>query len=276
MKRLLTLLALCAATLVIQPTIAQTIDNTKPLPAKGARKAHKGWRLVWADEFNGKKVDESSWTRCPENKPDWAFHMSPLDSLCRVRGGVLELHAVKRPEGYDDKRPYLTGGVWSKGKRSIQLGRIDVRARLDCAQGFWPAIWIMPDGNIGWPNGGEIDIMEHLNFEDKLYQTVHSPHTLSKKEPKSQSSFVTKIDPKVFNIYSVVINQDSIEFYLNNVKTATYERMTPAVAEQFPYADYPFYVILSAQLGGEWVGRIEPEDLPVQMDIDYVRFYERK
>ena len=118
--------------------------------------------------------------------------------------------------------------------------------------------------------------MEHLNFEDKLYQTVHSPHTLSKKEPKSQSSFVTKIDPKVFNIYSVVINQDSIEFYLNNVKTATYERMTPAVAEQFPYADYPFYVILSAQLGGEWVGRIEPEDLPVQMDIDYVRFYERK
>ena len=262
-----------------QLSIAQNsskADPTRPASEKGASKAYKGWKMVWADEFNDGKIDETSWERCPEMSPAWAKHMSPLDSLCQEKDGVLQLHAICRPDGYNDPRPYLTGGVQSRDKRSMQLGRFDVRARFDCAQGFWPAIWLMPDVKVPWPKGGEIDIMEHLNFETKLYQTVHSPHTLERRKPESQSSFVSTIDPKVFNLYSVVINEDCIEFYINNVKTATYARMQPDVADQFPYSNHPFYVILSAQLGGDWVGRIEPKDLPVRMDIDYVRFYKRK
>jgi hypothetical protein len=32
-------------------------------------------------------------------------------------------------------------------------------------------------------------------------------------------------------------------------------------------------MILSAQLGGHWIGPIEASQLPVKMEIDYVRFY---
>ena len=47
-------------------------------------------------------------------------------------------------------------------------------ARFDCVQGVWPAIWMMPKSDsIGWPVGGEIDIMEHLNYEGRVYQTIH-------------------------------------------------------------------------------------------------------
>lgn len=273
---LLVLSMLFASQICIAQNTSKSDDNTRPVSAKGARKAHKGWKLVWADEFNDNKIDEKSWERCPANKADWGKHMSNIDSLCQEKDGVLQLHAINCPEGADDTRPFLTGGVQSRGRRSMQLGRFDVRARFDCAKGFWPAIWLMPDTKIPWPKGGEIDIMEHLSFETTLYQTVHSPHTLEHREPKSQSSFTSKIDPNVFNVYSVIIYEDRIEFYANNIKTGTYERMRPDKPDQFPYSEHPFYVILSAQLGGAWVGEVEPKDLPVRMDIDYVRFYQLK
>ena len=249
------------------------IKTTKPYKA---RSAHKGWKLVWADEFNGKEVDPSSWERCPRNGADWGRHMSYLDTLCQVKNGVLELHGICTPEGVNENIPYLTGGVQSRNRRSIRNGRVDVRARFDCGQGFWPAIWLMPDINIPWPHGGEIDIMEHLSYEDIAYQTVHSNHTLKQNQPTSKTSETTHINKAEFNIYSVEVNEDEITFYINDKHTFTYKRMEPTPAGQYPFADHPFYVILSAQLGGSWVGKVEPKDLPVKMEIDFVRFYEKR
>ncbi len=266
------LLCLCAQTVV--SLHAQT---TKSLHIDDDRRARsKGWRLVWADEFDGPTIDASSWSRCPVGNADWMRHMSPLDSLCRVENGTLRLYGVCRPDGADDPRPYLTGGVQSKGKRSIRLGRVDVRARFDCAQGFWPAIWLMPDRDMPWPSGGEIDIMEHLNHNTIAYQTVHSPHTLEHREPEVRNSSTGGIDRDGFNVYSAVVTQYGIEFYINGRHTYTYPRLYPEREDQYPFADHPFYVILSAQLGGSWVGEIDPSQLPVKMEIDYVRFYEKR
>ena len=134
-------LMLCTA---VMPLFAQT-ETGNP------RRAHKGWRLVWAEEFDSDQLDTTSWSRCKAGGADWMRHMSPLDSLCRVEDGTLRLYGIRTPEGLDDDRPCITGGVDSKGKRSLRgPARIDVRARFDCAQGFWPAIWLMPDSDIGW------------------------------------------------------------------------------------------------------------------------------
>ena len=36
---------------------------------------------------------------------------------------------------------------------------VEVRARLACGRGIWPAIWMLgTDGKAGWPALGEIDI----------------------------------------------------------------------------------------------------------------------
>ena len=56
----------------------------------------------------------------------------------------------------------------------------------------------------------------------------------------------------------------------------TYKNQEPELEGQFPFYHYPFYVILSAQLGGSWAGNVGPQDLPVKMEIDYVRVYERR
>ena len=148
MKRIIVVLMAVAMLFAFQTSDAQIIpptgDSTHPVSAKGARKAHKGWRLVWSDEFNDNEIDKSSWSRCPIMSAPWAIYMTDADSLCQEKDGVLSVHAINRPEGCDDKRPFLTGGVETLGKRSLHFGRIDVRARFDCAKGFWPAIWLMP------------------------------------------------------------------------------------------------------------------------------------
>ena len=161
-------------------------QKTQKAQKTNPKHAHKGWRMVWSDEFNGDKVDESSWRRCLRYGSPWNRHMSLLDTLVRVRNGVVELWGVNTPEGYQDSLKFLTGGLESRGKRYIRNGRIDVRARYDCAQGFWPAIWMMPESEKPWPNAGEIDIMEHLNFDDYIYQTVHSYHIEGGHQPKTQ------------------------------------------------------------------------------------------
>lgn len=256
---------------ILIPTLVMAADR----PSKSALR--KEWKLVWKEEFKGKKLDSRSWTRYARNGgSDWDRHMSGLDSLCRVKNGVLQLWGINTPEGYDDNRPFLTGGVGSKGKRAVRNGRFEVRARYDCGEGFWPAIWLMPDTTIRHPYGGEIDIMEHLNFDNIVFQTVHTPHTLFKYEPAIQNYVMVPIKKEEFNTYVVEINNSEIVFYLNGEKTFSYKNQEPELKEQFPFNNYPFYIILSAQLGGSWVGKVNPKDLPVKMEIDYVKFYEKR
>ena len=270
MRRITAIFLLATFLVSSSAVLAQKQQSADPI--KNPNRAYEGWKLVWADEFNGKKLDTDSWERCPRNGADWGRHMSYLDTLVQVEDGVLKLYGINRPDEVKDNVPYLTGGVQSRNRRSLQLGRVDVRARFDCGQGFWPAIWLMPDIRVPWATGGEIDIMEHLNSEDKAYQTVHSQHSVKQYDPWIENGSNTPIDKSVFNTYSVVIEEDAIKFFINDKPTFTYKKV-PELLSQFPYAGHPFYVILSAQLGGSWVGEVNPADLPVKMEIDYVRFY---
>lgn len=264
------------------PIQAQQEQNERELPTEKfakkerTKRTHKGWQLVWSDEFSGDELDKTSWSRCLRYGSPWNRHMSLLDSLVKVQNGVIELWGINRPEGYQDSLKFLTGGVDSRGLRSIKNGRIDVRARLDCAQGFWPAIWMMPESNLPWPEAGEIDIMEHLNFDDYIYQTVHSGHIEGLRQPKTQHDHKEKEDVTIFNVYSVEITSSEIIYYINNRKTFSYPRLDPEPEGQYPFDDYEYYMILSAQLGGHWIGPIEAEQLPVKMEVDYVRFYEKR
>ena len=259
----------------------QTLDERylpteKHKKPQNAKKAHKGWKLVWSDEFSGTEIDTDSWSRCHRYGSPWNRHMSMLDSLCRIEDGVVELWGINKPEGYKDSLNFLTGGLNSQGKRSIRMGRIDVRARFDCAQGWWPAIWLMPESKLPWPEAGEVDIMEHLNFDSYIYQTVHSGHIEGLRKPKTQHDHKEPVDLTCYNTYSVEITPDEVIYYINDRKTFTYKRLDPEPKGQYPFDDYDYYMILSAQLGGHWIGPIIPSHLPVKMEVDYVRFYERK
>lgn len=237
-----------------------------------------GWKLDWSDEFNDKDIDWSVWSKVPRATPDWKKYTSEWDSLYAVEDGKLVLWAVKNTTQTDDTASFLTAAIWGMNKKFFDFGRIEICAKLDCAQGFWPAIWLLPEvPNRQWPQGGEIDIMEHLNFDTIVYQTVHSNYTLDYSiKDKPKSSTICSCTPDEYNVYAVERYNDSIVFFVNDERTLCYSRIDSLEKEQFPFANSPFYVILSAQLGGGWVGEINPKQLPVAMRIDWVRFYEKQ
>lgn len=233
------------------------------------------WNLVWSEEFEQTEhFDTLVWSKVPRSHPDWKNYMSDYDSLYAMQEGNLVLRGIVNTTQENDTATYLTGGIWSKDKKMFNNGRIEVRAKLDEGIGVWPAIWMLPEIN-EWPNGGEIDIMEHLNHDSIIYQTVHSNYTVRqeiKDNPKSGTTHLFK--SKEYNVYAVEMYTDSISFFVNDVHTFTYPRIETEKEGQFPFSEQPFYVILSMQLGGAWVGHVNPKDLPVEMHIDWVRFYE--
>lgn len=233
------------------------------------------WRLVWSDDFDGDQIDWTTWSKTPRNTPDWCNTMSDADELYQLKDGVLKLRGIKNNDSTDPS-PYLTGGIWTMQKKNFKLGKVAVRAKFSSGQGFWPAIWMM--GKEGkWPDRGEIDIMEHLNHDPILYHTIHTDYTYTKGNKTNPPSHSTsRINLDEFNVYSVEVVDGEVIIRVNDIATLRYPKVTPAVAGQFPFDEQEFYLILSAQLGGNWVGSVDPSQLPVELEIDWVRYYEPK
>ncbi|MCK4999084.1 MAG: glycoside hydrolase family 16 protein, partial [Anaerohalosphaera sp.] len=237
-----------------------------------------GWELVWEDEFGGDGLDASKWTRCKRGTPNWKDTMSDDPGLLIVDGGVVHLRGIENDNKEKDPAPYLSAGVTSKGKYFFKYGKVQIRARFKSAQGAWPALWMMPETKprVGY---GEIDIMEHLNFEHKVYQTVHSDYTLKiDKTNTPKKSCNPEIDRDGWNTYGVEWNDNKIIFTVNSKPTHTYPHVAELGEKQWPF-DEPYYFILSMQIGGGWVngsGPTNPDHYPAGMEIDWVRVYEKK
>lgn len=235
------------------------------------------WKLVWSEDFESEQLDTTVWTRIPRGGSDWMDTQDPVDErLLTWRNGNIVLRGIVNDKQDGDSAKYITTGIWTWDKKPFEHGenasRIVVRAKLQGAQGAWPAIWLMPFDHRPWPTGGEIDIMERLNYDSIAYQTVHSSYTQA--NPQLTHSTVGTIDPDGFNDYGVDIYKDSLVFHINGQRTYAYLRDTTLLesAGQFPFfCDQ--HIRIDQQLGGSWVGEVAPEDLPVEMEVDWVKHY---
>ena len=156
-------------------------------------------------------MDEREGSKGPRGGAGWNRHRSDADCRDAGKDGNLVLRGIAN----NDTRPqdtsrYLTGGVFTQGKFSIGYGKVEVCARLDRAQGAWPAIWMLPE-DAQWPNGGEIDIMEHLNHDTIAYQTVHTYYTyVLKHDDNPPHGGTGPIDRDGYNVYAVELLPDSL------------------------------------------------------------------
>nr|WP_295290758.1 glycoside hydrolase family 16 protein [uncultured Prevotella sp.] len=245
------------------------------------------YKLVWQEDFKGDTFDAKSWSKIPRDRPDWKRHMSYDDRLYEVKDGKLILYGVNNDGTYQydlngdgkleaDTARFVTGGLYTKHKKTIEYGKVEVRAKLGQAQGAWPAIWMLPDRENAWPMGGEIDIMEHLNYDPMAYQTVHTYYTHILKLDSNPPHFATgKIDTNGYNVYAVEILPDELIFSINGEKTFSYPRIQTDKEGQYPFGA-PFYLLIDMQIEGSWVGKADPSQLPVKMEIDWVKMYKLK
>jgi len=240
------------------------------------QRPEKKWKLVWKDDFNTHHLDTGKWTMIPPGKSDWNKHMSTYKDCFWFDSGYVYLRGIRNPDTASDPRPFITGGIYTKGKFAFQYGKIEIRAKLECATGAWPAMWMLAEQNKygAYPKNGEIDIMEHLNFDSIIYQTTHSHYTLNLKQTKNPPhSGTASFNRDAFNTFGINWFPDKIVFTVNGKETFSYPRINGVDASQWPY-DQPFYVLVDQQLGGNWVGKVNPQQLPVQMIVDWVKVYQ--
>jgi len=249
------------------------------------------WELVWEDEFDQGILDTTHWTRLglftsPQwklPKSRWQEHLGCFRYITATDPRVVQFDddniflrgIVNNDTIKGDPRPFLTGGIYTWNKFAFQYGRIEIRAKLEPAYGAWPAIWMKSEKEIYKDqHNGEMDIMERLNHDDSAYQTTHNHYTITLKQKEPKKYTTAKINPDDYNVYSVSWYPDKLVYTINGIKSYEYPKVNGAGTFQWPF-DQPFFLFIDQQLEGSWPGKItNPEELPIDMIIDWVRLYQ--
>jgi beta-glucanase (GH16 family) len=243
--------------------------------------------VLWSDEFNGSRLDASKWQYdTSRNKEGWYnkelqyYAANRLENL-RVGGGNLTIELRKDPQEirkFPDwgKQKYSSAKIVTQGKAAFKYGFFEARAKLPCTRGSWPAFWMMPTANVEWPQGGEIDILEHIGAQPGV---VHANlHTGKYNHTKQNGRGAQKPLPTScsdFHRYQLSWTEDEILIGVDDRAYMRVRNSEPGDRGAWPF-DKPFYLILNLAMGGDWAGSkgIDDASLPQKFEVDYVRVWE--
>ena len=237
------------------------------------------WELVFVDEFNKKGLPDSAlWNydvggEGYGNNEAQFYTKSRLENA-RVENGNLVIEA--RKESWK-KNLYTSAKLFTKGKHAWTYGRIEVRAKLPKGKGTWPAIWMMSENMKTWPDDGEIDIMEHVGFnEGFIHASIHTKKYNHLIHTQKTDTIFVKDATEKFHVYLLDWSPEKIEVYVDDEKIFTTSN-SEKTYEAWPF-DQPFYLILNVAIGGNWGGKegVDEGVFPQKMLVDYVRIYQQR
>lgn len=240
--------------------------------------------LVWSDEFDYTgSPDSSKWNYdlgdgCPDvcgwGNNELQYYTRELKNV-RTEDGVLIIEAHHDSLG---GKAYTSTRMVSKKKGDWLYGRIEVRAKLPRGLGTWPAIWMLPtDWEYGgWPESGEIDIMEHVGFDPGVvHGTIHTGKYNHIKGTQIGKSISVMDCMDEFHVYAIDWTHDKIDFFVDENHYNTIKRNPEDDYMGWPF-DKRFHLIMNIAVGGNWGGQKGVDDSiwPQRMEIDYVRVYQ--
>jgi beta-glucanase (GH16 family) len=230
------------------------------------------YKLVWSDEFEGASIDGSKWGY-DIGGGGWGNneleYYTNRGQNAYVSDGKLHIKAIK--ESYEGK-DYTSARMLTKGKFEFQYGYVEARIALPLGMGIWPAFWMLGQNidAVSWPTCGEIDIIEAINTENKVYATCHWFANGGHAEyGKSTGTF----DITQFHTYTLYwdkeyirVGVDGVQYYEIFIKDGT--GSTGAFHNKF-------FFILNVAVGGNWPGfNINNDQFPNEMVVDYIRVYQ--
>lgn len=168
---------------------------------------------------------------------------------------------------------YSSARFHTSGKLRFQYGRMEARIKLPAGQGTWPAFWMLGTdlGKVGWPNSGEIDIMEGKGAASTmLWGTIHGPGYSGGNCISNQVMLDSPLSDG-YHTYAIEWRKNSIEWFVDGT---SYAVLTPASLSGRQWVfNKPFFVILNLAMGGMFGGETDPDVTIARMSIDYVRYY---
>ena len=240
--------------------------------------------LAWSDEFDapaGTPPNPDNWTYdlgtgCP-NLCGWGNnelqnYTDRPENVAHDGEGHLVITAREESFGESD---YTSARIRTEGLFSQRYGRFEARIKLPRGQGIWPAFWMLGDDirSVGWPQCGEIDVMELLGqTPDTVYGTVHGPG-YSGGQSIGQTYQLANADFDAgFHVFAVEWTESRITWFVDG---EAYHRVRPQDLGNREWVfDDPFFLILNVAVGGNFPGNPdESTRFPQTMTIDWVRVY---
>ena len=239
----------------------------------------ENWLLVWSDEFDAPDIDMTKWSY-EVGTGNWGWgngeaqYYTDNSNNSFIEDGKLIIKAIRQSYSGSD---YTSARMVTKNKGDWTYGRIEVRAKLPAGTGTWPAIWMMPTDSEygGWPDSGEIDIMEHVGFDPgAIHATCHNDtyNWYDGIPPPGGELNVNDFDEN-FHTYTLEWTESSLKWFVDETLYYTYSNTSSW--STWPY-NYDFFIILNIAIGGTWGGQQGIDDgiFPVQMEVEYVRVYQ--
>lgn len=275
---LIALLLACKGPEVNTPAVQAPVAVTPPASATTPAAPRK---LVWADEFEKAGLPDSTKWGYDVGGNGWGnnelqYYTARRAENARVEGGKLIIEA--RKDNYQGKN-YTSARLLTRDKIMWTYGRVEAMAKLPKGVGTWPAVWMLGKNisTAGWPRCGEIDIMEHVGFDEgTVHGTIHTEAYNHGKKTQKGSQIVLSDVTSAFHLYAIEWTADQIEFFVDDKLYYTVQKSTLGGAEaQWPFTQ-PFFLILNMAVGGNWGGQkgVDETIWPQRMEVDYVRVYQ--
>ena len=255
-----------------------------PGPATGVP---AGYVLAWSDEFDVDGLpDAAKWDYDTErNRVGWfnnelQYYARSRPENARVQGGRLIITARKEDlssaADYGGQH-YTSARMLTRGKASWTYGFIEVRAKMPCSAGTWPAIWML--GTRGtWPDDGEIDILEQTGWNKaESLGTIHTRayNYFNGTLGPGQGSRTALPDAcGAFHNYQLTWSLEKIQIGVDNTNYFEYTNPKTGNYAVWPF-DSPQFLILNLAIGGDLGGAVDPAFSAQQMEVDYVRVYRK-
>lgn len=246
-------------------------------------------KLTWSDEFNeGTMPNESYWTYeqgYVRNSEVQAYTVARPEN-CKIENGILIITGRKEETPYKDSKgehTYTSASLITNKKLSWKYGRFEVRAKVPAGKtGIWPAFWAKGDSQNtgkGWPQCGEIDIMEYAAKDpnNMIQNVIWGANSTDKTNVVFRAPSPTAYSND-YHVYSLNWSETQLTFAIDNKVTQV---VNMKEIDDTKY-DNPFHqnfsLLLNLALGtptdSSLGGMFDESTLPVQFLVDYVRVYQ--
>jgi beta-glucanase (GH16 family) len=237
------------------------------------------YELVWSDEFNGTTLDTSVWQYEVHGdgggNNELQYYTDRTENL-KVADGLLTITAIE--ESYMG-RDYTSARINTWEGFNFKYGKIETRMKLPYGQGIWPAFWLLGTNlsEAGWPDCGEIDVMEMIGGgagrDNTIYSTLHWGPVVNNGHPSYGLPYTLSSGIFADDFHTLVTEWtgSTINTYCDNNLFYTID----IAADGLEAFHNQFFFIINLAVGGNWPGNPDATTIfPQQFQIDYVRLYQ--
>ncbi|WP_264024332.1 glycoside hydrolase family 16 protein [Mycolicibacterium pyrenivorans] len=266
---LLVLAAVAGAGLADRPAMRYTSDTEL---------SSTGMTLAGADEFDGPEgsaPDPRYWVYDTGaggwgNDEEQAYTKS-RDNVRLDGAGRLLIQARRDGDGFTSAR------LVSRKRVEVRYGLLEARIRMPEGQGIHSAFWLLGVDvwKVGWPESGEIDIIEIVNSSVNYHNAIHGPMSSDSDKAWKQSADgnagVNLSDD--YHVFQVYREPGTVKIGLDGHVVGSYSRSSAPAGADWVF-DAPMYVVLNVAVGGQWPGPVGPKtQFPATMRVDWVRYW---